>query len=313
MNFFINFIKKYYKYILPVILILIISCILLTFFYKCNDLKKLNDISDKLNKINSSLSLSDFDPKKASVELDSNFDQLVDLKDELQSMDISKDKYKDLKVSLLNHINLNLNLYSNSMSALNGTNKDNFQSIYDSLLESREKLSDSACSLNQNRINIELSPKTENFFNSLNNYVDTSYRTFTDSEITRSEKCEFLLSLDDIITDFSSLKEDLKPAVSNIQSTGRDISPLVCDIKNKKSSLKNVKDRISSLSVPEDAFKCYTCLEDMMSSYEIYLNKLSFAVKKNSTSDYDDAFDKYQDFLTYYDSFIKAVDEYRKA
>ncbi|WP_244834417.1 hypothetical protein [Clostridium sp. BJN0001] len=307
-----EFIKKYYKYILPILLILIISSILFTFFYKCNDLKKLNIISDKLNKINSSLYVSDFNPKEASIKLNSSFNQIVDLKSELISLEMSNEKYKNLKETLLDHINLNLNLYLNSMSALSDTNKDNFTSTYQSLLKSRKEILDSADNLNKNDININYLGNSATFFDSLNDYVDTSYRNINDTEIMKSAKSDFLFSLDNIISDFSSLKEDLRDAVSDIRSKKRDISPLVCDIKNKQSSLKSLENEVSSISVPEDAFSCYEHMEDMINSYKIYLNKLSYAVKNDSSSDYDDAFDKYDDFLNYYDSFIKSLDEYRQ-
>lgn len=57
----------------------------------------------------------------------------------------------------------------------------------------------------------------------------------------------------------------------------------------------------------------------MLNSYEVYINSLQKSVETEineptSTdidSNYDDSFDKYKSFLSYFDSFENAINDYK--
>lgn len=315
--------KKHIKFIIPILLSIIFIIIAITFTLESNDINKLSKISKEIISINSSLpnpkTNDNFDYDKTCDTLKKNLTSLNNINSTFEQMKFKKSSSEDIRNSLSNYINLNISLYNSALDILNNQSEDNFSDLYKQLIKYENDISQSTTSLSDKGINISFPSTANNFFHSINKYVNAIYKSNRETDITSSQKLDFSLYLDNVVSNFSNLKEDVQPALLKIREDNRNLSILLDDINNKKSDFNKIKNDSYSVSIPSGAQNSYEALEDMLNSYEIYINSLQKSVeteinKPNSTdidSNYDDSFDKYKSFLSYFDSFENAINDYK--
>lgn len=322
--------KKHLKFIIPILFSIILIIITLTVTLRNNDINKLSKVSSEIVTINSSLQTAvtndEFDHDKACDTLKQNLTSLNKINSNLEAINLKNSSSESLRHSLYNYINLNISLYNSSLDILNNKNQNDFSNLYKKLVTSEKDILQSSTDLANKRLDISFPKAADIFFDSLNKYVNNLYKTNRENDIVSSQKLDFTLYLNNVISNFSTLKEDVQPALIKIREDNRDLSVLVDDIDKKKSDFNKIKNESYSVSIPSGSQDSYEALEDMLNSYEVYINSLDKSVKNeintsNSDKDsnskelidssYTDTFDKYKSFLSYFDSLENAVSDYK--
>lgn len=330
----INFFKKSFKFLIPIFTIIILILIVLTLYLKNNDIIKLTKISQEIVNMNESLKdaaqNNTFDYDKACIILQNNLEHFNNIHSELNSIQLKKPGSKEIKDLLSSYINLNINLYDSALKILSDKEVEDFSILYKNLIANEKKILKASTDLSSSELDIYF-PKSANiFFVSLNNYINTFYKSNREKDISTSQKLDFLLYVNSVIRDFSKLKEDLQTALIKIREDKRDLSILLNDINDKRSAFSEIKNKSYSVSIPSGAQDCYISLEYMINSYEVYINSLESSIKSeialnsnnNSLSknykstnsideDYSDTFDKYSNFISTFESFQNAISDYK--
>lgn len=332
--------KKNIKIIIPISAIIIILLIVLTLSIKNNDMTKLTKISKEIVTINTSLNTAikddGFDYPKACEVLKNNLELFNNVNSELQSIKLKKTTSEEMKQALSDYINSNVVLYNSALDILNNQELENFSNLYKSLVQNEKTILKTSNDLSNSSLNIYFPKSANTFFVGLNNYINTLYKSNRDNEILNSQKLDFLLYINGVFSDFSGLKEDVHDALVKIREDKRDLSVLLDDINNKRSIFSEVKNKSYSISIPSGAQDCYSALEEMLNSYEVYLNSLETSVKSEiafskgnnnsktsmtlfenykSSDDIDnsyaDTFDKYSTFISSFESLENTVSDYK--
>lgn len=315
--------KKYLKFILPSILIIILIVLVLIVALKNSDINKLSKVSKEITSINSSLqsatTADSLDYDKTCDILKQNLSALNNVNSDLEQINLKKSSYEYLKKSLCDYTSLNVSLYNSALNILTSKTQNNFSELYNKLITDENNVFQASDKLTNTEVKLSFPNNSKSFFSKLNKYVNDLYKENRETDITRSQKLDFSLYLNNVISNFSTLKQDMQPALLKIREEHRDLSVLLQDINNKKSSFTTIKNGSYSVSIPSGAQDYYQSLEDMLNSYEVYINSLEKSVKTeisepNSNdleSTYADSFDKYNSFLSYYDTFKNAITEYK--
>lgn len=330
--------KKNLNFIIPISTILILLLIVLTVSLKNNDITKLTKLSKEIVNINTSLKegvkSNTFDYNVAFDLLQNNLESFNNIRSELNTISLKKNSSEEMRTLLLDYVTLNIDLYNSALNILNNQDVEDFANLYKNLINNEKNIIKASDHLSNLELNISFPKSADSFFVSLNNYINNLYKSNREKEISASQKLDFLLYTNSVISDFSRLKEDLQAALIKIREDKRDLSILLNDINDKRSEFSEIKNKSYSVSIPSGAQNCYTSLEDMINSYEVYINSLESSVKseitlnkenntaKNSLSithkssidldeKYADAFDKYSNFISSFDSFQNAISDYK--
>ena len=329
----INFYKKNLKFIIPISIFMMLILIVLTLSLKNNDTTKLTKLSKEIVAINESLKDTikndTLDYNKTCSILQNNLESFNKILSELNSVPLKKADSEESRSLLLNYTHLNVDLYTSALNILNNKESEDFSTLYKSLITNEKKILKSSTDLSNLELSISF-PKSANiFFVYLNNYINTLYKSNREKDISNSQKLDFLLYLNSVVSDFSKLKEDFQIALIKIREDKRDLSILLNDINNKRSIFLDIKNKSYSISIPSGAQSYYMSLEDTINSYEVYIDSLEASVKSeialnneislyrsyNSTKTldegYSDANDKYSNFISTFESFQNAISDYK--
>ncbi|NFI05522.1 hypothetical protein FC959_14160 [Clostridium botulinum] len=325
-NFSID--KKIFKIISLLCGLFILILILLTLFFKNTELNKINKISKTIVTINSSLKLDENDAtldfKNTKQILNENLNLLNSLDNNLTNLALKKSDSNKLKSNLSNYLKLNINLYNSIISILNNKNNENFQSLYQDLIKNEEALTKETDKLSEAGVKISIPKSLKKFFISLNRSLNESYKSIRENDIISEQKRDFFVQINDLLNKFSSLKNDVKPALEKIREDNRDLSIVIYDINEKRSNFNTIKDSSISISIPVGGENCYEALEEIIASYDSYINSLEKSIKNemnlrdkskstlnNIDELYTDTFDKYDYFLSCFDNLQKAILSYK--
>lgn len=320
--------SKYIKFSIVTIIIFILFLIVLTLFFKNNDLHKLSTVSKEVSSLNkdleSAINNDEFDFDASITILEENLVKLEKLNAFLKNIEV-KNKNDDLKSQLSAYIESNITLYKSSLAMLNIRDPNNFSPLYDNLLKAEQNILLKTDSLKNKGLDINFPKESNIFFIKLNKYANDSFKNNRENDILYSQKQDFLLNINSLLSDFSYLKEDLQPALNNIKENQRDLSILLSDINTKRSKYLEVKDKSYSMALPQGTQDCHSSLVEMLNSYEIYLNSLEKSIQhdiNNSNSNnktkktiqnyYEDSFDKYDTFLSCYNILKEDIKIYKK-
>ena len=325
----IKFKSKDIKFSIITLSTLFISIIVLTLSFKNNDLHKLSIVSQEICNVNkdlgSTINNTDFNLNESINILKKNLVELQNLNNSLENINVT-DKNINLKNQLSSYIQSNIKLYESSLSILSMQNPNKFSSLYNDLLKSEQNILINTDSFKNSKLNLYFPEEANIFFIKLNQYVNDSFKSTREKDIIYSQKQDFLIGINSILSDFSYLKEDLQPIINNIKDTKRSLSILIGDINTKRSKYLEIKEKSYSMTLPNGSQECYESLIEMLNSYEIYLNSIERSIKydiDNSkandnklnadiNNNYKDSFDKYNTLTSCYDDLKNNIKIYKK-
>ncbi|HBJ2622807.1 hypothetical protein [Clostridium botulinum] len=320
--------KKTLKIICLLSSLFILILILLTLFFKNTELNKINKFSKTIVTINSSLKFDENDAKldfkNTKQVLAENLTQLNTLDNNLTNLTLKKFNSNELKNNLSNYLKVNINLYNSIISIINNKNNENFQSLYEDLIKNEEIFISETDKLSEAGVKTSIPKNLKLFFISLNRSLNESYKSIRENDIISEQKRDFFVQINDLLNKFSDLKDDIKPALEKIREDNRDLSIVIYDLNEKRSDFNAIKDNSISISIPVGGENCYVALEEIISSYDSYINSLEKSIKDEMTLQkkskltlnnidelYTDTFDKYDYFLSCFDNLQKTILSYK--
>lgn len=304
-------------------LLLILSFSLFFIIYNSDSnraTRTLRSIGNELNYVNGSLESG---IKDLTIDTTKSYDLLVSGSNRLKELLNTTSKVEDIdaeiasiKNDLNNALNSTITLYDNCIYILSNpkdvkssTDLDNFNVLKENCLKDYSILA-------QNKIDIDFSNNTLQFFNNTYNYLNTVIKVNRDSEFQNTQQREFFLQLDSFNSDFNSLNEDLMPAINKIREDKRDLQVIVEDLYSKEHSYETLKSKIVSMSIPDGCMDIYDALDEYLNMYYIYLKSIKEAVIYEKTCSDIDKFSKeinknYKNSSSKRDDVINAYSNYK--
>lgn len=312
----INFLKKY-----PLWIIAILTIMIPLYLFSNGKLNKDFKIAKKVSKninstnetLNSAVKNSSLDTNLALDTLSDNMNNLLSIKNNLTTLKVSN-KYLDTFNALETSLNSNLKLCEQAISLLKNPSAKDIDKSLDLLhsLLNDTKNNYSICS--KHGLNVSLTKSGEDFYNSLQNYINELIKINRDSKINNSTNNEFIKTIEKHIDSFTPLVENLTPAIEKVREDKRDISVIIDDVNKKISSLEDLTKSFNSISVPANGLKYFKEFQTVLKSGELYLDELMESLKEEeafnrvdyskTNNAYKEAISKFQSFIDNYNKFI---------
>lgn len=313
-----SFNKKLLCIIIILMLIPLVLIICFRFTPKSIITSKLNDASNEIFKINSTLSnaISHQTINTDSVKniLTSGINSLDLMRDNINKFESNEDT-QEIKTQFLKVLDSNIYLFEISLSIVNNTSSQNIKSKYKELLNAINRFSDDYKVLDKYSITYKLPDSFIIFFKNMQTYTNSIIKVNMEKDIENEQKRDFLISVNSCLDKLKTFKKDLKPTIDSINKDGRSLSVMVDNINIMKSELSALKKESQSFSIPPIGKNCYNSLSESIKLCSIYINEIENAVitdmdngdSSNSNEIYDSAYSKHKDFLSSLDRLYEHI------
>lgn len=306
-------------YALGILIILSLIILLILSLSPSNkDMRNINKICKDIESCNLSLknSLKDsgLDLSNAENTISTLLPELNSIKDNLYSLEVTSDN-SSIKDTLLETLNYNITLYESCLSLIKNPKGTEFISKYNDYSNTYSLLIKNYDTINALGLDTTIPSDTKEFFKRSFDYFGTIIKITRDTDIHFDQKKSYVISLENCISSFNSIDEDLKPALEKIKQDKRSLDVLVKDIKDKKSKLEEIKNKSYSLTIPEGGANCYNLLQNTINLYSSYINSLEDSIindkTSNDTNNSEDIEKNYTNSFSKYDDFIRNLKDLR--
>lgn len=241
----------------------------------------------KIDNINDIKFKEELDTKNISSlikTLDEKISSLAKIKSQIASLNPS-DKYREEQESLVKGIENNILIYKQTEGILNnpkGTDLDNSAKSLGNYRDIARTNYNKVLSLSK----ISLPVSLLSFIDKIIEFSNENSRINKDNEIRSSQMEDFINSVSDVINGFINLKKDFYTEAYNTRNANGNLADVIALINNNKAGFKNVKSSFTKISVPgSDANSTYNSLKSLLSSYDSYLQSISFSVSTEITKE----------------------------
>lgn len=295
---------KIIKKILPIVLI----CAILVGFisYKLSDKHKndsLNiicmDIMSENKKLSGAISDRVIDTNEAISLLTDNQQSLIAINNKLDSISVSSDRASS-KDNLIKSISYNLKMDEQILSVLKNQDADdlstslnNIYSLYKDCTKYYKISSDSG-------LDISLPDEYVNFYNNCCAYINELIKFKRDNDITASQDEEFKKNINEMLTQFKPLTENLQDAINMIKKQNRDLNAILNDLDIKYEKFSSLKEDAATISYPPHCVDYVDLVSLLFTSYDDYIKTLKETISndiKKESCDYEEAYRKYDEMM----------------
>lgn len=299
----------------------IICIIVFYFFFKSpKDFREMKNLSKEISSINlsmeSSVKNNVVNTEKSISALKTNKEKLIEEKNKLTTITPTQN-YLKLYDTFSKGLDNNINLYEQTIAILSTPNSNDINTAFENLNKFRDDCNEQYQICRKLGLPIYLEDNNISFFGNATNYINEIIKLKRDYDIKNSQKNDFLINLDKCLLKFSSLNEDLTPAIERVRNENKSLNVIIDDVNKKIVEFDSIKNSYYGLTVPEQGLECFNKLGELFSIYDDYISELLTALKdetENNNKDnkyYDNAFLKYKTLQNSLDEFDKIYDNYK--
>jgi hypothetical protein len=249
------------------------------------------------------------------------------IKNSLES-EVPTDKYKASHQNLIDGLNNNILVYKQIASMLQSLNSTDLDKSLTDLDKYKAETVKNYSLFSVNNLKVSLPKESDTFINSAIKYISEISKSNKDLAIKSAQNLEFSDKLDSIIAKFLPLKVDFSLQLQKARTKEITYDALLASIDEYKANYLSIKKDFTTIIVPSksDAVKIHTSFSNILTSYNLYLQELSFAVsnEKNKANEsktplseetlkslYSSANSKYLTLDNDYATFFKAYTTFK--
>lgn len=279
--------------VLSIIAVAILSCLVIflaaysLFIHKVNS-SYVDNVKIEIAKINEVNSASNIFLKEKSIDEAKVTESIPSTIKKLQSSQTvikglqAAGKYKDDQDNLLLGLENNISIYKQILKIVKNKSNPNLDDLVTQLKQYRDECMNHYALVSIKNVKLKLPQESLEFISSTINYAEEQMRKNTDAKIQASQNRDFLLSFNEILDEFNKIKKNYTGDIVSARNRLSGFDNLLMDIDNIEVKVDEVRNKLSNLSVPEDAQELCKLFTNMLDQYDIYLQNLKYAVKTES-------------------------------
>lgn len=252
--------------------------------------------------------------------LTTNISNLEEIKSSLSTY--NNDETKEIISKIVSCIDSTELLYNYCINSLTAKNEVSLSEMVSEINDLTEDCLAKNSMLYSYNLKLEFTEDSIDFFNKLNSYLMTLDNVKKHQSIKDAQTNEFLKGFNLNVTEFSSILQDLQPAITKVREDNRSFDVILDDLKLKENNFLEIKRSLSILSVPENCATLYNQLTDTFTLYSNYLTTMRLAVvyeksstsyqenKRNIDKYYSNAYSKYSDVKTSLEILTKSLENF---
>lgn len=332
-------IRENYKFIFTLLACILFTSITMILIYEktfpkdknynneIDDKRQYNNLTyviDNINKVNATLKncVDDLtiDTDTTIEILTNNISSLDEIKSSLSTYD--DDDSKEVVNKIIASIDSTKLLYNYCINSLTSKNNVSLSEMVSEINNLTKDCLAKNSMLYSYNLKLEFTEDAIDFFNKLESYLMTLDNIEKFQKIKDAQTNEFLKGFNLTVTEFSSILQDLQPAINKVREDGRSLDVILADLKEKEKNFLEIKKSLSKLSVPENCTTLYNQLTDTFTLYTNYLTTMRLAVvyEKSSTNYvdnmssidkyYSNAYSKYFDVKASFENVNKTLENF---
>jgi hypothetical protein len=208
----------------------------------------------------------------ASTELQSVENELSQLK--------PPSKYGTQYANYSNGIYLNKRIFMQANLILKNTKSASLKSAVNALSDYINKASAAYESSKLKKAYINLPAGVIDMSDKVNTYSFNVYKDYENKTQSLEQYTAYFKSMDDVLANFNTSKEDLNSYISFIKSNTLTMDDVYAKIEGKISDVTQIQTQYTSLSVPPKMGNRHNQLDDILKSYLYYCQDFKAALTK---------------------------------
>ncbi|MGM9973719.1 MAG: hypothetical protein ACI33K_06735 [Clostridiaceae bacterium] len=124
--------------------------------------------------------------------------------------------------------------------------------------------------------------KGEEFFSLSLSYLNEIIKLNRESNILVSQRNDFLLSIDSIVSDFKRLNVDYRESLLRVRRDGGSYEGIITGIDKDSEAFVELYHMLNNVTIPEDSMEVFEDLESCFYKYSSYIQSLRKAVYEES-------------------------------
>lgn len=278
---------------LSIIAAAILSCLVIflstyaIFIHKTNSyyVGKVKIEIDKINEVNSASNIfikdKSIDEAKVTESIPSTIKKLQSSQASIKELQAAG-KYKDDQDNLLLGLENNISIYKQILKIVKNKENPNLDNLITQLKQYRDECMDHYALVSIKNVNLKLPHESLELVSGTITYAEEQIVKNTDAKIKASQNQNFLLSFNEILDEFNKIKKNYTGDIVSARNSLSGFDNLLMKIENIEVKVDEVRNKLSNLSVPEDAQELCELFTNVLDQYDIYLQNLKYAVKTES-------------------------------
>ncbi len=288
---------KLYRFLLIVSIASLISILLLAINNKTlslDFLKKNNtpldsyieDIHTLNNNLYSAVDKDKFNVEKALTIIPDTVSGLHKIKDDLNTSATKKALAKDELTSYIPTLEIgidnNIKFLNQLALCFENPNAEDLSTSFTQLAEYKKTFMEYYSKvIAKDNYGTDLK-KGEEFFSLSLSYLNEIIKLNRETNILVSQRNDFLLSIDNIVTDFKKLNTDYTEILKRVRKENSSYEGILTGIDNDSEAFVDIYHDFNSIALPKDSIEVYEAFESCLYHYNSYIQNLRKAVYKES-------------------------------
>ncbi|MCY6483446.1 hypothetical protein OW763_03620 [Clostridium aestuarii] len=235
-----------------------------------------------INKINGSAYLftkgQTIDDKKIISDTSSLTSSLNTSKEKLEKLTVP-DKYNDDNKNLLLGLKNNISMYKQIAIICKNVESLKLDESLIDLQKYRDDCMNYYSLVSIRDIKMTLPNECLDFINNTTYFTQKQIRTNINTEISASQNRDFLNSFDNLLDKFNSINKNFLLDIKNARKNIDGLDAVLNSLDTYEDNLDNIKNTLSSLTIPNDATPLYKAFTVVLNDYDEYIQTLKYSVK----------------------------------
>ncbi len=239
--------------------------------------------------------------------------------------EMPEQEFIELNSSLISGITVNIALFEQLAIVLENPNSSDLSKSFENIQQYKEQCISYYTLNGRDGQKSPLSKDTLSFLENSFAYINELIKLNRDLDIINSQKNDFVLSMDSMLSSFKQLINDYALPLGSARTEKRSYSGIISSIDEDIIKLVEITHKYNSLRVPDKALEAYSSFNHCISAYNKYIQSFRNSVLEESLSSdkklseqeltdlYEDSKEYYEELLLHFDRFNQLYEKYKSS
>lgn len=269
--------------------------------------------------------------KDQTIDIQASLTLLPEIITELKDIKLKLDKetpsekYIAFNSDVSKGVSNNILLYEQLCLSLSNPNAKDITKSFEKLQEYKSECLSNYEKASVKKLSIKLPKDTEVFLVNAFAYINEIIKLNRDSDIISSQKNDFILTMDEIVSKFKSINSDYEVPLKRVREEKKSYEGVIDSIDKNIETLVFLTEKFNSISIPNNALDAHNNFKVCLSGFNKYIQELRDAVSsenlkskdKSLTEEeldilYENASENYEELKASFENFILVYEKYKE-
>lgn len=234
-------------------------------------------------------------------------------------------KYAEVNTAINKGLASNILIYEQLSLSLSNPNAKDITKSFEKLQEYKNQCLSNYEKATFKKISIKLPKETEMFLLNSFAYINEIIKLNRDSDIIKSQKNDFIFSMDSIVNKFKNINLDYDTPLKRVREEKKSYDGIIENIDKNIETLVTITEALNNMSIPTNALEAHNYFKECLKGFNKYIQELRNAViseslkskDKNLTEEeidllYENASENYEELKASFENFMRIYEKYKE-